>query len=103
MLVRARRVPLEQASDPAIAMVRHLLRLRGVAEMSARLLTMERFSWRRFRNCREVAGIRERLVPRGLMAIADGNRASVRAARRCCAGWRWNSRGAGGATNQPAL
>lgn len=56
-LVRTRRVLLEQASDPAIAMVRHLLRLRGVGEMSAWLLTMELFSWRRFRNRREVAGI----------------------------------------------
>jgi transposase len=56
-LVRARRVLLEQASDPAIAMVRHLLRLRGVGEMSALLLTMELFNWRRFRNRREVAGI----------------------------------------------
>jgi transposase len=56
-LVRARRALLEHASDPAIAMVRQLLRVRGVGEVSAWLLTMELFSWRRFRNRREVAGI----------------------------------------------
>lgn len=56
-LVRARRAWLERADDPAVAMVRHLLRLRGIGEVSAWLLTMELFSWRRFRNRREVAGI----------------------------------------------
>lgn len=56
-LVRARRAVLEHTSDPAVAMVRQLLRVRGVGEMSAWLLTMELFSWRRFRNRREVAGI----------------------------------------------
>ncbi|MGH7711048.1 MAG: IS110 family transposase [Gemmatimonadaceae bacterium] len=56
-LVRARRAVLERANDPAVAMVRQLLRLRGVGEVSAWLLTMELFSWRRFRNRREVAGI----------------------------------------------
>lgn len=56
-LVRARRALLEGSTDPAVAMVRHLLRLRGVGEVSAWLLTMELFSWRRFRNRREVAGI----------------------------------------------
>lgn len=56
-VLRARRALLEHASDPASAMVRQLLRVRGVGEMSAWLLTMELFSWRRFRNRREVAGI----------------------------------------------
>ena len=56
-LVRARRAVLEQSSDPAVGMVRQLVRLRGVGEISAWLLTMELFSWRRFRNRREVAGI----------------------------------------------
>lgn len=56
-LVKARRVQLEQSADPAVAMVRQLLRLRGVGEVSAWLFTMELFSWRRFRNRREVAGV----------------------------------------------
>jgi len=56
-LVRARRTLLERSSDPAVAMVRQLMQLRGVGEISAWLLTMELFSWRRFRNRREVAGI----------------------------------------------
>lgn len=69
-LVRARRAVLEHSSDPAVAMVRRLVRLRGVGEISAWLLTMELFSWRRFRNRREVAGIM------GLTATpsASGNR-----------------------------
>ena len=56
-LVKARRVLLEHSTDPAVQMVRHLLRLRGVGEVSAWLFTMELFSWRRFRNRREVAGV----------------------------------------------
>jgi transposase len=56
-LVRARRTLLETATDPTIQMVRRLLQLRGVGEVSAWLLTMELFSWRRFRNRREVAGV----------------------------------------------
>jgi transposase len=56
-LVKARGVLLEQSADPAVAMVRQLLRLRGVGEVSAWLFTMELFSWRRFRNRREVAGV----------------------------------------------
>ncbi|MGQ0641859.1 MAG: transposase [Gemmatimonadaceae bacterium] len=56
-LVRARHTWLEQASDPSVTMVRHLLQLRGIGEVSAWLLTMELFSWRRLRNRREVAGI----------------------------------------------
>lgn len=56
-LVKARRVQLAQSADPAVQMVRQLLRLRGVGEVSAWLFTMELFSWRRFRNRREVAGV----------------------------------------------
>jgi transposase len=56
-LVKARRVELAESADPAVAMVRQLLRLRGIGEVSAWLFTMELFSWRRFRNRREVAGV----------------------------------------------
>lgn len=56
-LVRVRRAALAEPHDAAVAMVRRLLQLRGVGEVSAWLLTMELFSWRRFRNRREVAGI----------------------------------------------
>jgi transposase len=56
-LVKARRVELDESVDPAVQMVRQLLRLRGVGEVSAWLFTMELFSWRRFRNRREVAGV----------------------------------------------
>ena len=56
-LVRARRAALAETRDPAVAMVSRLMQLRGVGEVSAWLLTMELFSWRRFRNRREVAGI----------------------------------------------
>jgi transposase len=57
-LVRARRAALAAPTqDAAVLMVQRLLQLRGVGEVSAWLLTMELFSWRRFRNRREVAGI----------------------------------------------
>lgn len=56
-LVKARRAQLETSTDPAVLMVRQLLRLRGIGEVSAWLFTMELFSWRRFRNRREVAGV----------------------------------------------
>jgi transposase len=56
-LVKARCVLLEQSADPAVAMVRQLLRLRGVGEVSAWLFTLVLFRWRRFRNRREVAGV----------------------------------------------
>ncbi len=61
--VRTRLAWLEQTSDPAVAMVQRLLQLRGVGEVSAWLLAMELFSWRRFRNRRQVAGILKPNVP----------------------------------------
>jgi transposase len=56
-IVRARRTLLETSTDPAIDVVRRLLRLQGIGEVSAWLFAMELFSWRRFRNRRAVAGI----------------------------------------------
>ena len=51
-LVKARRAQLETSTDPAVHMVRQVLRLRGIGEVSAWLFTMELFSWRRFCNAR---------------------------------------------------
>ena len=45
------------ACAPAVAMVRQLLRLKGIGEVSAWLSTMECFSWRRFKNRREVGAL----------------------------------------------
>ena len=56
-IVHARRTLLETSTDPSVDLVRRLLRLRGIGEVSAWLFAMELFSWRRFRNRREVAGI----------------------------------------------
>jgi transposase len=56
-LVKSRRILLARSPEPAVQMVRQLLRLRGIGEVSAWLFTMELFSWRRFRNRREVAGV----------------------------------------------
>lgn len=56
-LVRARRALLSTSDDPAVAMVRRLLQLKGIGEVSAWLYTMEFFSWRRFRNRREVGAL----------------------------------------------
>ena len=57
MLVEARRTLLASSTDPAVAMVRQLLRLKGIGEVSAWLFTMEFFAWRRFRNRREVGAL----------------------------------------------
>ena len=46
----------EAATDPTLRMVAQLLALRGVGEVSAWLYTTEFFSWRAFRNRRQVAG-----------------------------------------------
>ncbi|MDP1861835.1 MAG: IS110 family transposase [Gemmatimonadaceae bacterium] len=56
-LVTARRALLESSRDPAVEMVRQLLRLKGIGEVSARLFAMEFFSWRRFGNRREVGAL----------------------------------------------
>ena len=56
-LVEARQALLESSRDPAVAMVRQLLRLKGIGEVSAWLFAMEFFSWRRFRNRREVGAL----------------------------------------------
>ena len=101
-LIRARRALLVASGDPAIAMVRQLLRLRGIGEMSAWLLTMELFSWRRFRNRREVAGIWGSRPLRRRAGIDGASWGSERGARRSCAGSPWNCRGAGCAINRRA-
>ena len=56
-LVEARRTMLVHSTDPAVAMVRRLLRLKGIGEVSAWLFTMEFFGWRRFKNRREVGAL----------------------------------------------
>lgn len=56
-LVDTRRTLLAQSTDPAILMVRQLLRLKGIGEVSAWLFTMEFFGWRQFKNRREVAAL----------------------------------------------
>jgi transposase len=55
-LERARRLDLGEKTDAA-ALVRQLLRLRGIGEQTAWLFVTELFAWRRFRNRREVGGI----------------------------------------------
>jgi transposase len=56
-LVRARQALLSSSEDPAVEMVRQLLRLKGIGEVSAWLFAMEFFSWRRFKNRREVGAL----------------------------------------------
>jgi len=48
---------LRSSSEPAVALVRQLLRLRGIGVNSAWLYVMEFFGWRQFRNRREVGGL----------------------------------------------
>jgi transposase len=56
-LKRERRALLREVDDPAIAQVRQLHRLRGVGVDGAWLYVMEFFSWRQFRNRRQVGGL----------------------------------------------
>jgi transposase len=52
-----RREMIRTAADPSVEQVRQLLRLRGIGENSAWLFVMEFFSWRDFRNRREVGSL----------------------------------------------
>lgn len=45
---------LKSASDPAVGLVRKLLKIRGIGPETAWLLAMELFSWRKFNNGREL-------------------------------------------------
>jgi transposase len=47
----------DPAADPAVDMVQRLFALRGIGEVSAWLYTTEFFSWRQFRNRRQVGGL----------------------------------------------
>jgi len=48
---------LRSGTEPAVELVRRLLRLRGIGTNSAWLYVMEFFGWRQFRNRREVGGL----------------------------------------------
>jgi transposase len=52
-----RRAAIRHSTDPAVEMVRHLLRLRAIGPNSAWLYVMEFFSWRNFHNRREVGAL----------------------------------------------
>lgn len=52
-----RKETLRTSSDPAVEQVRQLLRLRGIGINSAWLYVMEFFSWRAFRNRRELGSL----------------------------------------------
>jgi transposase len=54
-LVVARQALLRTGTDPVVPMVRQLLALRGIGEVSAWIYTTEFFAWRQFRNRRQVA------------------------------------------------
>jgi transposase len=56
-LTAARREILRTADDESVAQVRTLLALRGIGPESAWLYVMEFFSWRKFRNRREVGSL----------------------------------------------
>jgi transposase len=56
-LKHERRTLLRDSDDPAIAQVRQLHRLRGIGIDGAWLYVMEFFSWRQFRNRRQIGGL----------------------------------------------
>jgi transposase len=57
VLEAERQAAIRHSPDPAVEMVRHLLRLRAIGPNSAWLYAMEFFSWRNFRNRREVGAL----------------------------------------------
>lgn len=56
-LVAERRAAPRTSDDPALEVVRKLLRLRGLGEISAWLDGLECFAWRAFRNRRELGAL----------------------------------------------
>lgn len=56
-ILRRKRLVQGEASDQVLAKVRTLMSLRGVGEVSAWMLVLELFGWRRLRNRREVGAI----------------------------------------------
>jgi transposase len=56
-LVALQRRQLRTATEPAVDQVRQLLHLRGLGPVSAWVMVMECFAWRRFRNRREVGAL----------------------------------------------
>ncbi len=57
VLEAERRQLLRTSTEPSIAQVRQLLRLRGIGENSAWVFVMEFFGWRQFRTRRQVGGL----------------------------------------------
>lgn len=56
-LERQRKHLLKSTSDPAVDLVRRMLKLRGIGPETAWLLAMELFSWRKFNNGRELGAL----------------------------------------------
>jgi transposase len=56
-LENARRDAIRHSEEPALALVRRLLELRGIGENAAWLFVMELFAWRRLKNRRQVGAI----------------------------------------------
>jgi transposase len=56
-LERERIEAIRYSEDPSVDMVRQLLKLKGIGLNSAWLYTMEFFSWRKFRNRKEVGAL----------------------------------------------
>jgi transposase len=57
LLAERRALLREETDDPTLGIVRRLLALRGIGEVSAWLYATEFFAWRRFRNRREVGAL----------------------------------------------
>ncbi len=57
ILKRRQLTLLEAGEDPALALVRQLMTLRGIGLQSAWMFTFELFAWRQIKNRRQLAGI----------------------------------------------
>jgi transposase len=103
---------IRHSSQPEVEQVRKLLRLRGIGINCAWLYVMEFFSWRTFRNRREVGALAgltplphqsgEEARELGTLAPALQVQVSVKSAIDISEPWQSRSPGAGCATNQTA-
>ena len=72
---RRRRLRMDDPTDPTLPIVRRLLALRGIGEVSAWVYTTEFFAWRQFRNRRQVgaaAGLCSTLRASGDLSLEQG-------------------------------
>ena len=103
-LIATRRALLaaDDPGDPTLPMVRRLLALRAVGEVSAWIYTTEFFAWRQFRNRRQVGAAAGRCGTRRDGGDRGRSTGSARPVTAISARWRSRSPGAGSGASRRA-